>query len=225
MTTLAEPDLSVARPTARSPRSTWKARAVAPGHGSRKTRASRALPRRLSINERLAAQFLGDLDALDRLDALASQFARVDDSSRAALVQAEVASTVHRFADARGHLARAALMGGPREADRAPLVERSIRPVAWSSMRCSLRVAESPRRAVGSKIWYRSAPCLPISSASPRRTPSIGRRFTRTTTFRRSRWRGSAFSSACCGENSCPYRTRILPRSGIDAQLLTCRAM
>src|SRR5882672_5283067 len=66
--------------------------------------------------ERLAAQFLGDLDALDRLDALASQFARVDDSSRAALVHAEVASTVHRFDDARGHLARAALMGGPCEA-------------------------------------------------------------------------------------------------------------
>ena len=66
--------------------------------------------------EHLAAQFLGDLDALDRLDALAAEFARVDDSSRAALVQAEVASTAHRFDDARGHLARAALMGGPREA-------------------------------------------------------------------------------------------------------------
>ena len=66
--------------------------------------------------ERLAAQFLGDLDALDRLDALASQFARVDDSFRAALVQAEIASTVHRFAEARDHLARAALMGGPRDA-------------------------------------------------------------------------------------------------------------
>jgi len=65
--------------------------------------------------ERLAAQFLGDLDALDRLDALASQFARVDDSSRAALVDAEVASTVHRFDDARRHLARAAQMGAPCE--------------------------------------------------------------------------------------------------------------
>src|SRR5215467_2019064 len=42
--------------------------------------------------ERLAAQFLGDLDALDRLEALASQFASVDNSSRAALVEAEVAS-------------------------------------------------------------------------------------------------------------------------------------
>jgi len=65
--------------------------------------------------ERLAAQFLGDLDALDRMEALASQFARVDDSHRAALVHAEVASTMHRFADARDHLARAARLGGPRE--------------------------------------------------------------------------------------------------------------
>jgi tetratricopeptide (TPR) repeat protein len=66
--------------------------------------------------ESLAAQFLGDLDALDRLEALAAQFARVDDSSRAELVQAEVASIGHRFADARGHLARAARLGGPTEA-------------------------------------------------------------------------------------------------------------
>ena len=53
--------------------------------------------------------------ALDRLETLASQFARVDHSFRAALVQAEVASTVHRFANARNHLARAASLGGPRE--------------------------------------------------------------------------------------------------------------
>ncbi len=65
--------------------------------------------------ERLAAQFLGDLEALDRLDELASQFVGVDDSSRAALVQAEVASTVHRFDDARGYLARAERLGGARE--------------------------------------------------------------------------------------------------------------
>ena len=66
--------------------------------------------------ESLAAQFLGDLDALDHLDALASQFARVDDSYRAALVHAEVASMGHRFDDARDYLARAASMGGPSEA-------------------------------------------------------------------------------------------------------------
>jgi hypothetical protein len=79
-------------------------------------------PRRLGAaeavvnDERLAAQFPGDLEALDRLDTLASQFARVDGSFRAALVQAEVASTVHRFQDARAHLARAAALGGPSEA-------------------------------------------------------------------------------------------------------------
>jgi tetratricopeptide (TPR) repeat protein len=65
--------------------------------------------------ERLATQFFGDLDAFDRLDALATQFACMDNSSRAALVHAEVASTMHRFDEARGHLSRAALMGGPRE--------------------------------------------------------------------------------------------------------------
>ncbi len=121
-------------------------------------------------HERLAAQFLGDLDALDRLDALASQFADVDDSSRAALVQAEVASTAHRFAEARGHLARAALMGGPARPSSAK-GWRSIRRVASSSTPCSLRAAASPRRAAASKIWCRSAPCSPISSTSPRRTP------------------------------------------------------
>jgi tetratricopeptide (TPR) repeat protein len=67
-------------------------------------------------HEGLAAQFVGDLDALDRLDVLASLFALADDSYRAALVHAQVASTVHRFADARDHLARAASMGGPRDA-------------------------------------------------------------------------------------------------------------
>jgi tetratricopeptide (TPR) repeat protein len=65
--------------------------------------------------ERLTAQFLGDLDAFNRLDGLACQFARVDGSFRAALIDAEVAATMHRFDDARAHLARAALLGGPSE--------------------------------------------------------------------------------------------------------------
>ena len=65
--------------------------------------------------ESLVTQFLGDLDALDRLEALASQFAHEDDSFRAALVHAEVASIGHRFADARGHLSRAERMGAPSD--------------------------------------------------------------------------------------------------------------
>ena len=71
--------------------------------------------------ERLRAQFLGDLDALDRLEALALQLACVDDSSRAALIHAEVASTVHRFEDARNYLARAALMDASYE-----VIERQL---------------------------------------------------------------------------------------------------
>jgi tetratricopeptide (TPR) repeat protein len=66
--------------------------------------------------ERLAAQFLGDLAALDRLEALASQFARVDNSFRAELIHVEVASTLHRFSDARWHLALAARMNAPSAA-------------------------------------------------------------------------------------------------------------
>jgi hypothetical protein len=73
-------------------------------------------------NDRLAVQFLGDLDALDGLDALALQFAQVDDSFRASLVHAEVASTVHRFDNARGHLARAARMGAPARGRRAAFI-------------------------------------------------------------------------------------------------------
>ena len=61
--------------------------------------------------ERLRLQFLGHLDALDDLDRLAACFARVEHSFRSALVDAEVASAGHRFADARHHLSRAAEMG------------------------------------------------------------------------------------------------------------------
>src|SRR4051794_20437650 len=53
-----------ARPMGRSPRSTWEARAVVPGHDLRRTRASPAAAEAI-----LAAQSLGDLDALDRLEA------------------------------------------------------------------------------------------------------------------------------------------------------------
>jgi tetratricopeptide (TPR) repeat protein len=66
-------------------------------------------------HERVAGEFLGDLAALDRLEALAAHFALLDASSRVALVQADAASTLHRFDDARGHLARAALLEGPSE--------------------------------------------------------------------------------------------------------------
>src|SRR5215470_2286950 len=114
MTTLAEPDL---------PRATdGEIAAINLESGRRRAWARFAQDPRLPgaaeaivYDENLAAQFLGDLEALDRLEALALQFARADDSFRSALVQAEVASAVHRFAEARDHLARAASLGAPRE--------------------------------------------------------------------------------------------------------------
>ncbi|TPL11486.1 hypothetical protein FJ938_01770 [Mesorhizobium sp. B2-4-14] len=72
--------------------------------------------------ERLRIQFAGDVEALDRLEALAARLSDAEESFRAALVQAEVASTGHRFADATMHLARATVLGAPREAaDRQAL--------------------------------------------------------------------------------------------------------
>ena len=115
MTTLAQPDL---------PGATDGEIAAINLESARRRAWSRFAedPRRPGVaeeivdDERLAAQFLGDVDAFDRLDSLASQFAGVDQSSRAALVQAEAASAGHRFDEARSHLALAARTGAPREA-------------------------------------------------------------------------------------------------------------
>jgi len=64
--------------------------------------------------EQLTAQFVGDVQALDRLEALVGQLAQVEAASaRTALIQAQVASMMHRFADARHFLARADRGGAP----------------------------------------------------------------------------------------------------------------
>ena len=64
-------------------------------------------------HERMAAQFLGDLEAFDRMEMLAAQLARIEDSERSELISSDVASAVHRFEDARIHLTRAASAGAP----------------------------------------------------------------------------------------------------------------
>ena len=62
----------------------------------------------------MTAQFLGDLGALDRLETLVNQLARVDaESIRTALITAQVASMTHRFAEARSYLAQAEVRGAP----------------------------------------------------------------------------------------------------------------
>ena len=66
--------------------------------------------------EQLAAQYLGDLGAFDRLEILVNRFIRTDsESSRIALVQAQFASMTHRFAEARDHVAKAELLGAPSD--------------------------------------------------------------------------------------------------------------
>ena len=65
-------------------------------------------------HELLTAQFVGDFSALDRLESLVEQLVQLDASSpRTCLIQAQVASTLHRFSDARRHLALASLGGAP----------------------------------------------------------------------------------------------------------------
>jgi tetratricopeptide (TPR) repeat protein len=114
MTTLAEPDLPRATDGEIAAINLESARHRAWARFAQNPRLPGA-GEAIVHNENLAAQFLGDLDAFDRLEALASQFARVDNSFRSALVQAEVASAVHRFAEARDHLACAASLGPPCE--------------------------------------------------------------------------------------------------------------
>jgi hypothetical protein len=66
--------------------------------------------------EHVAAQFLGDVTALDRLRVLADRLGALDDpTAHVPLVVAQIASMEHRFADADAHLAAAASAGAPHE--------------------------------------------------------------------------------------------------------------
>ena len=68
-------------------------------------------------HEQLSVQFAGDLAALDRLEFLAKQLSQTDaTSARTSLIQTQVASMMHRFAEARRHLEQAETRGAP-EAD------------------------------------------------------------------------------------------------------------
>jgi tetratricopeptide (TPR) repeat protein len=100
--------------------------------------------------EQLTAQFTGDLAAFDRLEVLVHDLAQAEpDAARTALVSAQVACTVHRFADARKCLSQAVARGAPASAtDRLGLTidqatgtnlsavlaarhERAARPGHW----------------------------------------------------------------------------------------------
>ena len=65
-------------------------------------------------HEQLTLQFVGDVTALDRIEVLAAQLNQIDaGSARVALIQAQVASMAHRFADARHYLLQAEVGGAP----------------------------------------------------------------------------------------------------------------
>ena len=72
---------------------------------------------RVVEEEQMTLQFMSDVSALDRLEMLCNCLGQLDaTSARTALVQAQVASTTHRFADARRHLAQACYAGASQEA-------------------------------------------------------------------------------------------------------------
>jgi tetratricopeptide (TPR) repeat protein len=98
--------------------------------------------------ERLAAQFLGDLGALDRLETVVDRLARVEAvSARTALIGAQVASMSHRFAQARDRLAQAQSLGSGRKA--AERLSLSINQACGTGLENVLvarrRMAESGR--------------------------------------------------------------------------------
>lgn len=67
--------------------------------------------------EQLTGQFTGDLAAFDRLEVLVQELIRADaDTRRTTLIAAQVASSLHRFAEAREAVALAVVAGSPTEA-------------------------------------------------------------------------------------------------------------
>ena len=65
--------------------------------------------------EQLAAQFLSDMGAFDRLETLVNQLARADgESVRTALIKAQVAAITHRFARPRDISGKPAFARGCR---------------------------------------------------------------------------------------------------------------
>jgi tetratricopeptide (TPR) repeat protein len=62
--------------------------------------------------EQLTLQFLGDVDALERLETVVDRLIRMDpEPGRIAVIRAQVASTAHRFSEARSYLQTAEIQG------------------------------------------------------------------------------------------------------------------
>src|SRR5271166_6563586 len=99
--------------------------------------------------EGLALEFLGDFGALDRLTLLAEHLVHIDGGAlRTALIQAQVASTRHRFDDARRYLTQARLLGAPAaDVDRLSLgVDQACGTRLHAVLAARRRIAAETRR-------------------------------------------------------------------------------
>ena len=99
--------------------------------------------------EQLAAQFLGDMGALDRLGTLVNQLARVDgESARTALIHAQFAAMTHRFAEAKVHLGQARVRGvSPDAANRLSLsIDQACGTRLQAVLEARSRMAAGPGR-------------------------------------------------------------------------------
>jgi tetratricopeptide (TPR) repeat protein len=95
--------------------------------------------------EQLTQQFLGDMNALDRLGSLINQLDRDDaESPRTALIHAQVASATHRFAEAREQLAKVA--GSSELSQAAYRLSLSIDQACGTKLDC---VLEARQRLAG----------------------------------------------------------------------------
>ena len=175
-------------------------------------------------HEQLTLQFVGDLSALDRVEALAAQLNQIDAASaRVALIQAQVASMAHRFSDARHYLAQAEIGGAPTaDVDRLRLnIDQACGSNLDSVLDARRKIAHESRSG-----WKISSPlglCWPIFANSMPPTVPTNKHCRRSGTYRRSPLPGFAFSSACFGENW--YRSPSCPelRSGIGGRSPSCR--
>ena len=98
--------------------------------------------------EQMALQFLSDVTALDRLEALVERLVHLGaEPIRTALIQAQVASTAHRFAEARSCLQRARVHGPlPAAADRLLLsIDQACGERLDSILKTRQEMAESGR--------------------------------------------------------------------------------
>ena len=173
--------------------------------------------------EQFTAQFVGDLSALDRVESLTRQLVQLDaGSARTALIQAQIASMLHRFSDARHYLAQAELGGAP-SADDVKRLRLSIDQACG----LDLDAVMDERRKIAAKsgrledlvaLGALLADLREFSEAD-RHLPAGAAQLLRRFAVRRGV--GLLSARVCCGASLRPNRIWPLPSSGI-AKAIAC---